>query len=84
MHENPSKVFQEFLGADTCSRVDGQFHLVDLLVDLLHELNDEVYQLVLVHLLRVLVGDQEADVVALNKKIKTIVIMMWMMISKFV
>ena len=60
-----SEVFQELFSADTRSGVDGQLHLVDLLVDLLHEVNDEVHQLVLEHLLRVHVGDEEADVIVL-------------------
>ena len=40
-------------------RVNAELHLRDLLVDLLHEVNDEVDQLVAVHLLRVEVRDQE-------------------------
>ncbi len=36
-----------------------ELHLRNFLVDLLHELNDEVHKLVLQHLLRVVVGDQE-------------------------
>jgi hypothetical protein len=38
----------------------------DLRVDLLHELDDEVDQLVLVHVLEVVVGQQEGDVVTLR------------------
>lgn len=62
-----SKVFEEFLGDDASARVDGQLHLADLFVDFLHEMDDEVHQLVLVHLLRVEVGDEEADVIALHR-----------------
>lgn len=43
-----------------------ELHLGNLLVDLLHELNDKVYQLVLQHLRRVSVGDQERDVITLQ------------------
>jgi hypothetical protein len=42
-----------------------KLHLRDLLVNLLHELNDEVHKLVLQHLLGVEVSDQEGDVVTL-------------------
>lgn len=58
--------FEEFLGGDASSRVDCQFHLTDLFVDLLHEVYDEVNQLVLVHLLSVEVCYQEADVITLT------------------
>lgn len=61
-----SYIFKEFLGDDASPGVDRQLHLADLLVDLLHEVDDEVHQLVFVHLLRVEVGDQEADVVSLK------------------
>ena len=47
--------------------VDAELHLRDLLVNLLHELDDEVDQLVPVHLVRVEVGDEEADVVPLDR-----------------
>ena len=43
-----------------------ELHLGDFLVDLLHELNDEVDELVLEHLFGVEVGDEEGDVVALD------------------
>ena len=43
-----------------------KLHLRDLLVDLLHELDYEVDQLVLEHLLGVEVGDEERDIVALD------------------
>jgi hypothetical protein len=44
-----------------------ELHLRDLLVDFLHKLDDEVHQLVLQHLLCVEVGDQERDVVSLDR-----------------
>lgn len=58
--------FEELLGAGACPGIDRQFHFADLLVDLLHEANDKVHQFVLIHLLRVEVGDEEAYVVALD------------------
>ena len=45
--------------------IDGQLHLGDLLVDLLHEVNHKVHQFVLEHLLRVEVGYEEGNVVTL-------------------
>ena len=44
-----------------------ELHLGDLLVNLLHELDDEVHQLVLQHLLRVEVRNQEGDIISLNR-----------------
>ena len=59
-------LFQELLSANSGSGVDRKLHLRDLLVYLLHEVDDEVHELVAQHLLRVEVGDQEADVVTLD------------------
>jgi hypothetical protein len=59
-------VFEELLSDDTGPGIDRQLHLTDLLVDLFHEMDDEVHQLVLVHLLCVEVGDEETDVIALR------------------
>jgi hypothetical protein len=42
-----------------------ELHLRDLLIHLLHELYYKVHQLVLQHLLGMVVGDQERDIVAL-------------------
>ena len=50
---------QEALSNETSSCVQEELHLRDLLVHILHELNDEVHQLVLQHLLSVEVGDEE-------------------------
>ena len=44
-----------------------EFHLGNFLIDLFHELNDEIDQLVLQHGLRVEVGNQERDIIALFK-----------------
>jgi hypothetical protein len=43
-----------------------ELHLRDLLIHLLHELYYKVHQLVLQHLLGMVVGDQERDIVALT------------------
>lgn len=58
---------EKFLGRDASARVDSELHLTDLLINLLHEVNDEVNKLVFVHLLRVEVGYQKTDVVALRQ-----------------
>lgn len=62
------KLLEVLLSADTGAGIEVELHLAELLVDVLHKLNDKVDELVLVHLLRVRVGDQEADVVALSTK----------------
>ena len=64
--------FEELFGADPRPGVDAELHLWYLLVDLLHEVDDEVDQLVPEHLLGVEVGDQETDVVALEYRIAKI------------
>jgi len=61
-----SESFEELFSGDASSWVDGKLHLTDLLINLLHEVNDEVNQLVFVHLLCVEVCYQEADVIALT------------------
>jgi len=53
----------ESLGSATSTSVDGKLHIGDLLVDILHELNDEIDELALVKGLSVDVGDEEADIV---------------------
>ena len=57
---------QKFLCGNSRTRVDGELHLADLLINLLHEVDDEVDELVLVHRLCVEVGNQEADVITLR------------------
>ena len=47
-------------------RVQRQLHLGNLFVDVLHELNDEVDELVLQHGLGMKIGDQKGNVVALR------------------
>lgn len=56
---------QEALRNETGSGVQEELHLRDLLVHILHELDNEVHQLVLQHLLGVEVGDEEGDIIAL-------------------
>lgn len=60
-------IFKELLSDNSGPGVDGQLHLTDLLVDLLHEMDDKIHQLVLVHLLCVEISDEKADVIALGK-----------------
>lgn len=60
------EALEELGGADSGAGVDGEFEVADLLVDLLHEADDEVYELVFEHALQVEIGDEEADVVALS------------------
>ena len=57
---------QEALSNETGSCVQEELHIRDLLVHIFHELNNEVHQLVLQHLLGVEVGDEERDVIALH------------------
>lgn len=72
-HQSPSRrlsyILEELLSDDASPGIYRQLHLTNLLVDLLHEMDDIVHQLVFVHLLRVEVGDQEANVVSLNNRI---------------
>ena len=58
--------FEELLRANTSPGVNAQFHFGNLLVNLLHEMNDKVDEFVSQHLLRVEIGDQKANVVALD------------------
>ena len=61
------ELLQVLLRADTGTGVEAKLHVADLLVNLLHKLKNEIYKLVLVHLLGVEVGEQEADVITLQK-----------------
>lgn len=47
------KLQHELLGNYSSPRVDGDFHAADLLVDVFHELDNEIDQLVLPQLLQV-------------------------------
>ena len=60
-------ILEELLSYDTSPGIDRQLHLTDLLVDLLHEVDYKVHQLV--HLLRVEVGDEKADVISLGREV---------------
>ena len=46
-----------------------EFHLGNFLVNLFHELNDEIDQLMLQHGFRVEVGNQKRDIIALFKTV---------------
>lgn len=59
------KALEVLLGHCTGTGIDSKSHVGDLTVNLLHELNDEVNQFVLVHALGVSIGHQETDVVSL-------------------
>lgn len=61
-------VFQELLSYDASPGVNREFHLTNFLVDLLHEVDDKVHQLVFVHLLCVEVGNQEANIISLQRE----------------
>jgi len=50
-----------------CPRVEGELHLADLFVYVLHEVYHEVHEFVFVHLLGVKIGDEERDLVALDR-----------------
>ena len=54
------------LGNDTSAGVDRGLHLGDLRINVLHELDNEIHQLVLVHALSVEVGHQEGDIISLD------------------
>ena len=64
------ELLEELFGARAGPRVDGQLHVADLLVDVLHERDYKVDELVPVHLLGMEVGDEEADVVVLQSEQK--------------
>lgn len=66
--QTPAYILEELLRHDAGARVDRQLHLTDLLVDLLHEVDHKVHQLVFVHLLCVEVGDQKTDVIPLGEE----------------
>lgn len=44
-----AELLEEGVSNDTCARVDGQLELAHLGVHVLHELNDEVHELLLLH-----------------------------------
>ena len=62
-HPHP---LQELLRTYSGARVDAELHLRDFPVNLLHEVDDKVDEFVPVHLIRVEVGDEEADVIVLQ------------------
>lgn len=60
------KLQHELLGNYSSPCVDGDFHAADLLVDVFHELDNEIDQLMLPQLLQVRVSHKEADVESLS------------------
>lgn len=59
------KLQHHLLGDNSPPRVDSYLHAADLLVDILHELDDEIYELVFPHPLQMRMGHQKADMVSL-------------------
>lgn len=66
--ESLNKLQHELLGDHTSSCVDGDLHTTDLLVDVFHELYDEIDELVLPQLLQMCMSHQEADIVPLGNQ----------------
>ena len=62
----PPHPLQKRLRTYSGARIDAKFHIRNFLVNLLHEVDDKVDEFVPVHLIRVEVGDEEADVVVLQ------------------
>lgn len=60
------KLKHELLCNNSSPRVDGDFHATDFLVDVFHELDNEIDQLMLPQLLQVRVSHEEADVESLS------------------
>merc|ERR1711884_535703 len=58
--------FEELLSTNTSPGVDAQFHLGNLLVNLLHEMNDKVDEFVSQHLFSVEIGDQKANIITFD------------------
>ena len=52
-------------GNNPCSGIDAKSREGNIRVDVLHELDNELDNLVLVHGLQVRIGDQEADIITL-------------------
>jgi hypothetical protein len=61
------ELLEEGLCDNTSTSIDGKLELADLLVDILHELDQKVDEFVLEECLSVSVGDQEAYIVVLYK-----------------
>lgn len=67
--QGPTHILEELLGHNAGPGIDRQLHLTDLFVNLLHEVDYKVHQFVFVHLLRVEVGDEKADVIPLGREV---------------
>lgn len=63
-HQAHSKPFQKFFRTNTRPCIYRQLHLAYLLIDLFHKMNDKIDQFVLVHLFRVEIRYQKADVIS--------------------
>ncbi len=61
------ELLHEFRCYDTASRIHSDFHTADLLVDILHELNNKVHELVLPHAFEICVSDEETHVVIFGR-----------------
>lgn len=61
---------QKLFGTCASSSVHWQFHFTDFSINLLHKMNNKVHDFVFIHLLRVDVCDQEANVVTLENEKK--------------
>ena len=59
------KLFEELFGTCARPRVHRELHVADLLVDIFHERDDEVDELVAVHELRMSICDQKTDIIVL-------------------
>jgi len=59
---------KELGSADSCPGVHRQLQVTNLLINLLHEVNDEIDEFVFKHLLRVEVCYQKTDVISLQEK----------------
>jgi hypothetical protein len=66
-HNSRTYWCQERLSHKTGPRIQEQLHLRNLLVHLLHELDNKVHQLVLQHLLGVEIGNEEADIISFDR-----------------
>lgn len=65
MYGSLNKLQHKLLGNYSSPCINGDLHTTDLFVDVFHELNDEVNQLVLPQFLQVGVSHEEADIVSL-------------------
>ncbi len=67
-HALLNKLQHELLCNYSTPCVDGDFHAADLLVDVFHELDNEIDQLVLPQFLQVCVRHEKTDIISLSKQ----------------